>query len=124
MTFHPQSSTDLDPPTVAEPTPASPIQNEKLRRIIARESRMVPWEPVAILCLIWLGYFVLTYLLFKAHDAVEPCSAGWIVLLLAGATGGLKITITKPYHTKLSHHGFAPQASRTWSLSISVCREH
>eukprot|EP01147_Barroeca_monosierra_P006869 gene6869-9523_t len=57
-------------------------QDEELDKIYKRESRIVPWEKLASLIIVWLGYTCITMLLYQADDVIRPCSPGWIVLLM------------------------------------------
>lgn len=90
---------------------------EKLHALRAKESRLVPYERLLVLFLVWIGYFAQTYLLYRAHDVVEPCSAGWIVLLLAGRQD--YCTARKPIACTLETH---PTAHSMYSqLTIIAC---
>lgn len=81
-----ESSTD-DNVTVMdmESTASGQHREDQLQKLRQREGRLVPWERLLALALVWLGYFVITFLLYRAHDVVKPCSGGWIVLFLSGA---------------------------------------
>jgi hypothetical protein len=56
----------------------------QLHVLRAREGRLVPYERLLALFLVWIGYFGQTFLLYKAHNVVKPCTGEWVVLLLAG----------------------------------------
>lgn len=75
----------LPPQAVTSPESDDHDRVLRLHVMRAKEGRLVPWERLLALFLVWIGYFGQTFLLYKAHDVVEPCSGGWIVLLLAGA---------------------------------------
>ncbi|EDQ88372.1 uncharacterized protein MONBRDRAFT_26471 [Monosiga brevicollis MX1] len=54
-----------------------------LRAALERDDhRLAKWDRILMLGAVWIGYFVLTFLLYRAEDAVPRCEAGWVVLLL------------------------------------------
>eukprot|EP00045_Choanoeca_perplexa_P008002 m.73220 g.73220 ORF g.73220 m.73220 type:complete len:415 (-) comp14317_c0_seq3:184-1428(-) len=57
-------------------------RDAQLRTLYTAEGRLVYWDRVGWLVLVWIGYFSLTYVLYKADDVVERCSGGWVALIL------------------------------------------
>ena len=64
----------------------------ELDRIRAREARTVPWEKLGLLVAVWVGYTVITMLLYQADDVIQACSPGWIVLLVSAVPYVVLIT--------------------------------
>eukprot|EP00055_Hartaetosiga_balthica_P016284 m.102158 g.102158 ORF g.102158 m.102158 type:complete len:438 (+) comp9074_c0_seq3:351-1664(+) len=50
--------------------------------IASKEARLAPPERLILLVFVWIGYFIISFLLFRADDVVKPCSSGWILVFL------------------------------------------
>lgn len=63
------------------PMQVQEARHTELAAIVAQENALAPWRTIALLILVWLGYFVITFLLYHT-DAVKRCSGAWVTILL------------------------------------------
>ena len=77
-------------------------QKAELELMLQAEDHLAPWRKVLTLALVWLGYFIITLLLYRAH-VVKACSGPWVVILLISVPYVCIVAYFWSMHLKKEH---------------------